>query len=386
MPRRLGHLAKFGKHFASPPRGWHAGGGTTPRIDYLFYNRVTPTVRKQGEAPFNRFMDFLVLVRGKRRPLLPVSDLELLDWVTRNCDNVKFGTVQSWLSGLKRCMVDQRVDTSAFDTAWFKAGMKGLRKLKGEEAPRRALPLTLPLLVRLNKAVLRDGGVRVFRQLNLSAAFALGFACFLRCGEFTYTEFNPIFHLQRRDVNLSGTIPTLRIKYSKMDQTRKGKILPIPKASAAEHKYVCPSYLLDRLFKLFPASPDAPLFSFSRTSFTFSAKEVISEFRLALGRAKIYDDADGRVWSGHSFRRGAATWAADVGLTDNAIMQLGRWSIASTRGGHQRYIDLTLQQRLGLAGRLYPDGPSRVQPRPITFNIDDNDMEDGLGESSPLLA
>jgi integrase len=185
---------------------------------------------------------------------------------------------------------------------------------------------------------------------------------------------------------LEGTVPTLRIKYSKMDQSRRGRVLPIPKASSAEHKHVCPFYLLDRLFKLFPASPDAPLFSFSRTTFGFSAKEVIAEFRLALGRARIYDDADGRVWSGHSFRRGAATWAADVGLTDNAIMQLGRWSIASMRGGHQRYIDLTLPQRLKLAGRLYPEGPLRVRPRLIAFDFDDNDMEGGLEESSPLLA
>jgi hypothetical protein len=148
-----------------------------------------------------------VFSRGKRRPLLPVTDLELMDWVTRSSDNVKYGTVQTWLAGVKRTMVDRRVDTSAFDTPWFKAGMKGLKKHKGESQPRRALPLTLPLLVRLNDGVLRNGGERLFRQLNLATAFALGFSCFLRCGEFTYTTFEPAFHLQRRDVTLTGKTP-----------------------------------------------------------------------------------------------------------------------------------------------------------------------------------
>jgi integrase len=380
--------AKLGRHFASPPKGWHDGGGTTPRIDFLFYNRVTPAVRKQGEGPFKRFMDHLLLVRGKKKPLLPATDLELMDWITRNCDDVKFGTVQSWLSGVKRCMVDLRVDTSAFDTPWFKAGLKGLKKVKGESPPRRALPLTLPLLVRLNRVVLREGGARFFKQLNLGAAFALGFACFLRCGEFTYGDFDPVFHLQRRDVTLTGKVPTLRIKYSKMDQTRKGRILPIPKSNIAGFKHVCPFHLLTRLFTLFPAPPDAPLFSFSRTRATFPAKDVIAEFRGSVTRAGVNGDADGRVWSGHSFRRGAATWAADVGLTDNAIMQLGRWSLASTRGGHQRYIDLTLPQRLRLAERLYPGSPVTAMQRTPAFAVEDDDTDDGLPYSttSPLLA
>lgn len=56
--------------------------------------------------------------------------------------------------------------------------MQGLKKMKGESQPRRALPLTLPLLGKLNRSVLRAKGGLVYRQLNLSAALELGFACF----------------------------------------------------------------------------------------------------------------------------------------------------------------------------------------------------------------
>jgi hypothetical protein len=211
----------FGGNALRPPKGWHAGPGSTPRIDLIFYNRVSPAVRKQGQAPFERFMDFLALQRGKRAPLLPVTDLEVLDWVTLSSDEVKYGTVQSWLAGVKRVMIERREDVSAFDTEWFKAGMRGLKMVKGESQPRRALPLTLPLLARLNRSLLAARGKSELRVLTLSAAFALGFGCFLRCGEFTYTDFDPSKHLQHKDVDLSGAVPTIRLKCSKMDPTGK---------------------------------------------------------------------------------------------------------------------------------------------------------------------
>lgn len=353
----------------------------------IFYNRVTPAVRKKGQAPFDRLTEYLTLQRGKPKPLLPVTDLEIMEWIAATSGTVKFGTVQTWLTGVKRVMIEQRVDVSAFDSEWLKAGLKGLKKLKGESQPRRALPLTLPILAKLNRAALAVRGRREYRMLTLSAAFALGFGCFLRCGEFTYTDFDPIYHLQRRDIDLSGAFPTIRIKYSKMDQTRKGRVLPIPRVNNAAYKHVCPVTLLSRLLTAFPARPEAPLFSFSRSKPTFPAKTVIREFRALLNLTGVQDDPDGHAWSGHSFRRGAATWAADIGLTDNDIMQLGRWSIASVRGGHQRYIDLTMAQRARLAQRLYGTAvaSSNRAGRPLSFldEEDDDSTDDPFIDDSP---
>jgi integrase len=370
-----------------PPPRWTAGPGSTPRINLLFYNRITPRVRKQGQVPFDRLMNFLVYVRGKRAPLLPVSDLELLDWVTMSSDHVKYTTVQSWLSGVKREMVERRADIGAFETPWFKAGMGGLKKYKGETPPRRALALTLPLLLRLNRAIMNDARLSYYHKLTLAAAFSLGFACFLRCGEFTYDRFDPIYHIQRKDVDLSHPVPFLRLKYSKMDQTRKGRLLPIPRLGEGAYESVCPFTLLSRLFVAFPAPPNAPLFSFSRDQPVFSARQVIPQFRHSLAAAGIRDDTGGRVWSGHSVRRGAATWAADMGVTENGIMQLGRWSLGSVRGGHQRYIDLTLRQRYELVVGMYRSPRVSVPRRRDTIisRMGDDDVDDmwALHDDSP---
>lgn len=203
------------KRMVLPPKGWSAGPGSTPRINLLFYTRVTLAVRKQGQVPFRRFMDFLTYVRRKRTPLFPVTDLEVLDWVTTTSDHVKYTTVQSWLSGVKREMMERREDIGAFETAWFKAGMASLKKYKGETQPRNALPLTLPLLLRLNTAILKEACFSLYQKLTLAAAFALGFGCFLRCEEFTYNKFDPVYHIQRKDVNLSHSVPHIRLRREK---------------------------------------------------------------------------------------------------------------------------------------------------------------------------
>jgi integrase len=359
-----------------------ARGAPPPRIDLIFYNRVTPAVRRQGQAPFERFMDFLALQKGKRAPLLPVTDLEILDWITSSSNDVKHGTVQSWLAGVRRVMVERRADVSVFDTDWLKAGMQGLKRVKGESQPRRALPLTLPLLARLNRSLLAARGKSELRVLTLSAAFALGFGCFLRCGEFAYTDFDPSKHLQRKDVDLSGGLPTIRLKCSKMDPTRKGRTLPIPRVTDPAYKHVCPSELLTRLFDFFPAHPDAPLFSFSRRKASVPAKTIVMEFRKMLEVSGNHDDPDGQVWSGHSFRRGAATWPAEIGLTDNDILQLGRWPVTSAKGGHQRYIQLTVAQRFRLASRLYSPRTVPGSARPLSFLAAEGDDMDTDGDTN----
>lgn len=87
-------------------------------------------------------------------------------------------------------------------------------------------------------------------------------------------------------------------------------------------------------------------------------------------------------------RRGAATWAADVGLSDTAIMQLGRWSLGSARGGHQRYIDLTLQQRRDLVHRMYLTLQVPSRRGAVGFPLVDDDVDDlwALDGDSPFLA
>jgi hypothetical protein len=114
------------------------------------------------------------------------------------------------------------MDVSFFDPRDFAAFKQGVKRVKGEVNIRTALPLTLPLLSAVNAKLL--SGYPSRRQVMLATAFSLALSCFLRSGEFTYDKFDPDLDLQRRDVIMNKDFAVLRIKSSKMDQTRKGKL------------------------------------------------------------------------------------------------------------------------------------------------------------------
>ena len=83
---------------------------------------------------------------GRRDPLLPATKEDTLTWLAETAGLVKYETAQTWVSHLRRALVDRDLDASALESAFFRRGMKGIKKLKGDSAPRQASPVTLPIL------------------------------------------------------------------------------------------------------------------------------------------------------------------------------------------------------------------------------------------------
>ncbi len=152
--------------------------------------------------------------------------------------------------------------------------------------------------------------------------FSFFFFGFLRCSELAISsKFDPATNPTISDLTIldSETISFL-IKQSKTDQVKKGHFvyifnLPSPlQPYQAVHKY-----LRLRIFQA--KSPLEPLFldhagkPASRTWFQKHLKAVL----LSAG-------ISARNFSSHSFRIGAATSAAQKGLTKHQIQTLGRWS------------------------------------------------------------
>ena len=130
--------------------------------------------------------------------------------------------------------------------------------------------------------------------------------------------------------------------HQKTDPFRHGVQLTI----AASNDSACPVAAMKKLTCIDSHRPaHAPLFCIGPyEQRPFTREYVIQRLReLAIGAGLGYG-----AWNGHSFRRGAATWAAEMGIVDNQIQILGRWR----SDAYKTYIEYSREQRIALSQRF----------------------------------
>ena len=74
---------------------------------------------------------------------------------------------------------------------------------------------------------------------------------------------------------------------------------------------------------------------------------------------------DPSLYSGHSFRRSAASAAAAVGYTEHEIQLLGRWR----SDAYKLYIDVPKDRVLGLSARLHLAVLPAQSPGPLSLHF-----------------
>ncbi len=170
----------------------------------------------------------------------------------------------------------------------------------------------------------------------------------MRSGEFTCPSLDT-FHedmLSPRDVSLdsrqSPSRLSVRLRRSKADPFGRGVTIYLGRTYHA----VCPvtaglSYLAVRR-----GPTMAPLFMFSDGS-PLGRDKLVSAVRTALEVAGVDHTLLASV-TGHSFRIGAATAAAQAGLEDSVIQTLGRWRSSA----YQRYIRIPADSLASSSARL----------------------------------
>ena len=157
------------------------------------------------------------------------------------------------------------------------------------------------------------------------AACCVAFFAFLRCGEFTCNSSNSYNDavLSLEDVAIDSrddpTIVHLTLRHSKSDIFGVGVTINLGRTG----DLLCPvSALLAYLARRPPTSGSLFLLESGQP---LSKQRLISTVRNTLGLAGV----DVGRFNGHSFRIGAAMAAAQAGLPDSTIQQLGRWRSAA---------------------------------------------------------
>ena len=185
---------------------------------------------------------------------------------------------------------------------------RGIRRQQSS-SERVRLPITINLL-RTLKSQLRSSQMSLLEQRLLWTAFTLSFYGFLRASE--------CLNLTWSDIQLYNSYISITLRQSKTDPFRRGQSIHIYVTSTttcpvqAMHNYSDMLITKQPHHLVFSAGTISPL---SRPQLTAILRQLLSQAGLCPSQ-----------YASHSFRIGAATTAAAVGLTPSLIKTLGRWN------------------------------------------------------------
>lgn len=195
----------------------------------------------------------------------------------------------------------------------------GIRRHLGDAVCRKS-PITPEHLLHL----LSQLDISAPGDANIWAAALVMFFAMLRRGNVlpnSTQKFDMAQHLRRQDVQFTAQGLVLSIRATKTIQFRERElIIPIPRIHGSP---MCPTQAAYQAFKLTPkVPPSGPAFVVKDTPVqALSAGLFLKKVHMALERAKVPHSNI----SGHSFRRGGATWAYQSGISVDTIRIIGDW-------------------------------------------------------------
>lgn len=344
-----------------PPEIWGENiqhSGLSRIAAYYLWRGLAPSTRRNYESPRSRFGLFCKLSNycHHHGGCFPAKVTWLIEWLCSLAGTVKVKSMKLYLSGLKSYHLDLGIEYMAFSDPRLERTIQGIKRDHNESERRVRTPLTRPALLR----ILSHLSPANYDHIVLHSAFALAFARFLRVGQFTYREADTNlgvsyskWYLTKESIRMADdeSYMELTLPASKTDSFRKGKTLTI----AASSDIACPVQAMKRLQATdHHRSPASPLFCLGRHQQQALTREHVVK---SLQDVAITAGLENGAWNGYSFRRGAATWAAKMGIPEGDIQLLGRWR----SDAYKVYIEYSRNKRISLSKR-FQHGLHRGRP------------------------
>ena len=226
-----------------------------------------------------------------------------------------------------------------FDAVLVSVTMKGL-KAQLSRPVRQKLPFTIKHLIKFYTFL----DFSDVRHLACWCAMLLAFfGCFRLSNLVPVSKgkFDPLKHLKRDDIRIEKDLVLIFYKWSKTNQN-SSRVAWIPIGSVSDVRFDIKLYL-QALFSVVKVPSNAPLFSFKKNDYhsRYTLVNLLDKcvFNAGLGLSD---------YSWHSFRRGAAVFAFELGLADSAVQLLGDWSSAAFKN----YLEFAFIRKASIAKKI----------------------------------
>lgn len=289
-------------------------------MEFYFCNALASSTQSSYGSAKKRYLSFCQ--KYNLNPT-PASEHQLCQYIAGLAlENLSHNTIKCYLSAIRHLHIDRGLgDPGISKMARLEQVLRGVKSVQAKrnikEKPR--LPISLDILRKLRTVWLNEHSNN---SRMLWAAASMCFFGFLRSGELTVPSisgYDAGAHLSVNDVTVdsldSPQVLKVKIKASKTDPFRVGVDIYIGRSQCS----LCPVTAVLTYMAIRGSAP-GPLFMFTngcpltRSCFVAKVKEALT---LA--------GVDNVCYSGHSFRSGAATTAAEQGIGETTIKTLGRW-------------------------------------------------------------
>lgn len=198
--------------------------------------------------------------------------------------------------------------------------LTGIRRALGDKVTRKA-PITPEMLL----GILSHLDLKSPLHANVWAAALTMFFAMLRRSNVlpnSSTGFKPSIHLRRRDITFQSDCVLIKIRWSKTIQFQQRELnIPLPRI---RDNPLCPVQAVFHAFRTCPlAGANGPAFVCSTDP--NAPPLIVSVFLNIIKSSLDKCNVDSKLFSGHSFRRGGASWAFQCGLPIDTIRQIGDW-------------------------------------------------------------
>ena len=283
---------------------------------------------------------FSYCVYFSRSPL-PADSKTIYGFVQFLSRSMVPSTVRNYLSGIKLLHIFHGLPFAHSDDYLLQLELKGIARLN-PHVPIRAIPVTPAIL----QVFLRHMDVESSLHRCVWACGLFLFFTMARLGSILPSSKATPLHtiLARNRVNFSTQGILITLLHTKTIQFGRRR-LHIPLIRNASP--FCPVVAYEQVLAHIQVDAGGPAFIFQHQGHVklLTGTIFVDTFRKVLRAGGV---PEASRFTGHSFRRGGATWAFQAGIPGELIQICGDWS----SDAYKQYLEFSMVDKLNLAGLL----------------------------------